>query len=310
MSITILSNVILTFFLTCGLFFIENERKMKIPNQLIYLWGILSTILNIGIPYLLKLPLSIPAILITGGVGTIINLAVKEKIELQKIYIRSLSVLLLFFLSSLLQYIPIFVFSIDISNTTPEIESYLTLFSNTCLLIGLIFLYWKELKKEFKIFWKHKMENLDTGFKYWFLGVILMIASNTIILLLLPKANAGNEQAVQEIIHASPWISLISTGILAPFIEEITFRKTFRDIIPNNTLFILISGFIFGSLHVVLAINSLYDLAYLVPYCSLGFCFGIIYAKTKTVFTSIAFHMIHNFALTLLSIATTMVILW
>ncbi len=309
MSITILSNIILTLFFTCGLFFIENQRGIKIPNKFIYLWGIISTILSIGISYLLKVPVSIPTILVAAGIGTTINLTVKEKIELQKNYIRSLSVLLLFFFSSLLQFIPIFLFSIDIENTTPEIESYLALFSNSCLLIGLIFLYWKDLKKEFKIFWEHKMENLDTGFKYWFLGIILMIASNTLILLLLPKANAGNEQAVQEIIHASPWISLISTGILAPFIEEITFRKAFRDMISNNVLFILISGFIFGSLHVVLALNSLYDLAYLIPYCSLGFCFGIIYAKTKTVFTSITFHMIHNFALTLLSIASTMVIL-
>ena len=110
-------------------------------------------------------------------------------------------------------------------------------------------------------------------------------------------------------IQASPWISLIGTGLFAPFIEEIIFRKAFRNMISNDTLFILISGIIFGGLHVVLSLNSYYDLAYLIPYCSLGIAFGFIYIKTKTVFTSFVMHALHNTALTIISVASMLVIL-
>ena len=156
---------------------------------------------------------------------------------------------------------------------------------------------------------KDKMKNLDTGFRCWFLGFVVMIVSNLFIAFLLPKAVAGNEESVQEIIQAAPWVSLISTGLLAPFIEEMTFRKAFRNMISNDRLFILISGIIFGGLHVVLSLNSYYDLAYLIPYCSLGIAFGFAYVKTKTVFTSFVMHTLHNTALTLISIASTLVFL-
>lgn len=306
---TVLTNILFTLLFNNGFFFIENYRGMKIPRKIIFLLGVCSMILSGVCLFLLGLELSIPSIIITGIIGTSINVVVDQNLKLQAIFIRSASVLLLFFVISLVQIIPIILFSIDVDQMNATTESYLNLFSSICLLAILLFIYWKDLKVEFQLFWKNKMKNMDIGFKYWFLGLIIMIASNTLILLLLPKATAGNEEAVQEFIHATPWISLISTGILAPIIEEITFRKTFRDAISNDTLFILVSGFIFGGLHVVLSITSIYDLAYLIPYCSLGISFGFIYVKTRTIFTSISIHMLHNFALTLLSIVTTLVIL-
>lgn len=307
-----LTSILFTLFFNNVLFFIENRNGLKVSKMIIYIWGFCSMILSglciLFLAHQLTLPI-IFSILNTGTIGTIINLNVHENLGLQKVYTKSLLVIFLFFFTSIIQIIPVLIFNMDMENLSLEMESYLSLFSQVVLVVLLFLIYGKELKKEFQIFKKNKMEHLDTGFRYWLIGFIVMLVSNILIGLLLPKAIAGNEETVQEIIKASPWVSLISTGILAPFIEEITFRKAFRNMISNDTLFIWISGLIFGALHIVFSFNSIYDIAYLIPYCSLGISFGYMYAKTKTVFTSMAVHTIHNFVLTAFSIASVLVIL-
>ncbi len=306
-----LTSIIFTLFFNNILFFIENHQGLKVPKTIVYIWGICSMILSGLCIFFLSGQISIPialSVLITGVVGTIINLTVQENLELQKVYTKNLLVIFLFFFYSVVQIIPILIFNIDLEKASLETQCYLTLFSQICLIVGLIFIYRKELKKEFQIFWKDKMKNLDTGIRYWVIGFIVMYVSNLIITLLLPKAVAGNEETVRSLITASPWISLISTGFFAPFIEEITFRKAFRNMISNDKLFIWLSGLIFGALHIVFSFSSIYDIAYLIPYCSLGISFGYMYVKTKTVFTSIAMHTAHNFFATLV-IISMMVIL-
>ena len=304
-----ISNILWTMLFNNVLFFIENKRGLKVPRSAIYIWGVISMILTGILMLTTHAFLSLPSILITGITGTTINLTVQENLELQRTFTKSLLIIFLFFFSSIFQIIPILMFQIDIDHASLLTQSYLSLFSQICFIGILIVVYYQELKEELQIFLKDKMKNLDTGFRCWFLGFVVMIVSNLFIAFLLPKAVAGNEESVQEIIQAAPWVSLISTGLLAPFIEEMTFRKAFRNMISNDRLFILISGIIFGGLHVVLSLNSYYDLAYLIPYCSLGIAFGFAYVKTKTVFTSFVMHTLHNTALTLISIASTLVIL-
>ena len=110
-------------------------------------------------------------------------------------------------------------------------------------------------------------------------------------------------------IGASSIISIITIGILAPIIEELTFRKAFKDIFKNKWLFILGSGLIFGALHVVLSLNSPWDLFLIIPYSSLGIAFGYTYYKTDNIYTSIIMHVFHNTALTIISIVGAMIIL-
>ena len=48
--------------------------------------------------------------------------------------------------------------------------------------------------------------------------------------------------------------------------------------------------------------TSLVDYLYIIPYGALGGAFALAYYETKTVFTSMSFHMIHNIILVLMSI--------
>ena len=82
--------------------------------------------------------------------------------------------------------------------------------------------------------------------------------------------------------------------IYAPLTEEIIFRKSIKDITNNKKIYILLSGFIFGSLHVITSLTSPIGLLYLIPYCSLGCIFAHLYHKTDNIFSTITAHSIHN----------------
>ena len=222
-------------------------------------------------------------------------------INFQKIP-KLIVIIFLFFFASLLQLIPIKIFNLDINNITITQQLWLTIFSDGILLIILAIIYRKTLKEDFQKIKGNFYQMLDSGIKYWLIGLVAMVISNLIIGLFLTQAQATNEQGVQELIHGSGILSIITIGILAPIIEELTFRKAFREVFEHKILFAFASGLIFGSLHVVLSLNSWWDLFYIIPYSSLGIAFGYMYQKTDNIYTSIIMHMFHNTALTLLSL--------
>jgi len=92
-------------------------------------------------------------------------------------------------------------------------------------------------------------------------------------------------------------------------VEELVFRKAFKDAIKNKWLFIIISGLIFGGMHVVGSYTTITDLLFIIPYSCLGFAFAAAYYNTDTIFTSITLHMIHNTILTVTSILTLLILI-
>ncbi len=216
-----------------------------------------------------------------------------------KTIFKVLLVFLIFFFGRYFQLIPIWLFSLK--DVTPTGGILLSTFSN--IMIGIIFylLYRKELKKEFKRFKDNFNECFDVGTRYWLIGLLVMMASNILISLFFQGQGATNEKMVQDLIDVSPLIMLINTGIIGPFLEEIMFRKTFKKIFHNKGVFILMSGLVFGSLHVLTVLTSPSELLYIIPYTSLGISLAMMYVKTDTIFTSITMHMFHNIILTLLS---------
>lgn len=206
---------------------------------------------------------------------------------------------LLFFESIYIQKFIVFIFHIQ--KITPSISTVLNLISNVVILSILFLLYQKELKKEFQVFKKNLSNNIDTGFKYWLIGLAGMMISNILITIIFQAGGANNEQQVQKMIQTAPLFMLINAGLIAPINEELLFRKNFRNVLKNNLAFILISGIFFGYLHISSA-TSIEQIVYIIPYSSLGISFAIMYCKTHTIFTSISMHMIHNTILTILSI--------
>ena len=210
-------------------------------------------------------------------------------------------IILGFYLSGFFALIPINLFNMDAKNMSDSTNLLLSLFSNICFLGILVLIYFKKLKEEFFIFKKDISGNMDIAIKYWMGGLVLMAASNLFLNFVLNLGQAENEEIVQSMIDASPYIMLISAGLIGPIIEELVFRRSFRDAFLNKWVFALSSGLVFGALHVVTLEPSLLEYLFIIPYSALGISFALMYDKTKTVFTPIIMHIIHNSVLILLS---------
>jgi len=220
-----------------------------------------------------------------------------KKNDLDIRIVKLIIVFLLFYFSSYFQYIPVLLFNIH--NVTPQIRVLLNLFSNLCLVIIFFFIYKDDLRKEFKKFREDPWEKINIGLGYWAIGIIIMIVSNLVINRIV-GGGASNEEAVQSMIKSLPLVMLINAGFIAPFSEEMVFRKAFRDVLKKRWLFAICSGFIFGLLHCLG--GPLIEYLYIIPYGVLGFSFALAYDKTDTVFTPLFLHTFHNTALILVSI--------
>ena len=208
---------------------------------------------------------------------------------------------LIFYFSSYLQAVPIAIFGIDVNNYTVTDLAIVNSFTDLILVLILIIIYFNELKKEFLTFKSHWKTSVDTAFKYWFVGLMIMCISNIAIGFMTSLGTSSNEQAVQGLINSTPYLMLFTAGILAPIAEEITFRKGVSKIFKNKWVYATASGLIFGFLHVMGSSNPL-EYLYIIPYGSLGFFFALTYYDTKSIYPSIIMHAIHNSALVLLSI--------
>ena len=219
-----------------------------------------------------------------------------------KYIIKGIIVFLIFELSVYLQYIPIILFKINIKTISTTTALVLSLFSSIMTFIILFFIYRKDLKKDFKDFIKNKEDYMDIGIRCWIIGLLIMFFSNIVLNLIIKAGGANNEKAIQSMIKALPILMIVDAGIIAPFNEEIVFRKTLKDIFKNKWIFITASFLLFGSVHVISSAKTLYDYLYIIPYGALGAAFAYAYHKTNNIFTSITLHMIHNIILILISI--------
>ena len=119
-----------------------------------------------------------------------------------------------------------------------------------------------------------------------------MIISNIIISFFI-EGNSTNETLIREYINIMPIYMIFSSCIYAPFTEEMVFRKSLRNCFNNKVLYILLSGLIFGSMH-LLSASSIVELVFLIPYSALGCAFAYMYSKTDNIFVPMSFHMMHN----------------
>lgn len=216
--------------------------------------------------------------------------------------IKLIFIFMLFYYVNYSVYIVMKLLNITKADLNGSALVILNAFTDLILMFILFLIYRKDLIKDFDKFRANPIDNLDSGIKYWFVGLIGMIVSNVIINLVFSTGGPGNEKTVQSMISNLPWLMLIDAGIIGPFIEEIVFRKTFKDATKNKWLFIILSSLIFGGLHVTSNIVHWYDALYILPYSCLGLSFALSYNETDTIFTSMFMHMIHNTVLILSSI--------
>lgn len=229
------------------------------------------------------------------------NETIKELRKYTKLFIIGISTIFIYILEPFLKIAILLIEKVNQNNLTLTSKViYLSLFE--IMIASIISLINHEkLIKNFKDFKKNYKTYLQKYLPYYILALIIMMTSNLIINRLTGSI-AGNEQAIQETLTKSPIYIFIQAAIIAPFIEEMVFRQSIRNIIKDNITFIITSGLIFGGLHVIGNINTIYDILYIIPYATPGIIFAYILTKTDNIFVPISIHFIHNFLLVTLQI--------
>ena len=168
-----------------------------------------------------------------------------------------------------------------------------TILGNMLFIAILYLMYKKDLDEEFITFIKSFKNNFKTGFKYYLAGLVAMMVFNLFISIII-KGVSTNESLVREMLFEMPIFTMISISLIAPLSEELTFRKSLEPLFKNKWVYALSCGLIFAACHLVAGEFKLINLLYLLPYGSLGFVFALMDKETKTTFTSVMMHMIHN----------------
>ena len=187
-------------------------------------------------------------------------------------------------------------FGINYSNLKYNNKVLLVFTFYVIYLLFIIFMYRKELIEDIHDFKKNYKKYLNKYVALYFLGVLLMAVSNLILQKITNLEISGNEENVRALISKVPLFMAFSSVIYAPFIEEMIFRKSIKNIINNKYVFIILSGIIFGALH----ISNFRDFNQIlmgIPYIIMGIDFAYIYYKTNNIFTTMTFHLCHNLIL-------------
>ena len=187
-------------------------------------------------------------------------------------------------------------------NISDDLAVLLKLMADITFAGVLFFIYKKTIIEDFKKFFKNLKNILPTSLLYWGIGLFVMAISNIAIAKLTGIDTSTNQENVIKIIKAAPILALLITTVIAPFTEEIVFRKTFKDAIQSKIPFILISGIAIGAIHIISSFDNPLGLLYIIPYSALGIAFGAIYYKTDNIFSTISIHMLHNGILVLLKL--------
>ncbi len=198
---------------------------------------------------------------------------------------------LIFTLFLFFEYIYVLI-GIDYNNLSLNTKVYLLLFKNIVFTIIFIVRYHEYLKDKFIDFKEHYKSYLAFSFKWWITGIIAMYFINMLIYF-ITKTLPTNEDSVNLIFKTNIFIALISTVVFAPFVEEMIFRKSLSDCFSNKILFMITSGLVFGSMH-VLVFNSYYELLYILSYGLFGVFFAHILNKKNNIYCTMAIHAFHN----------------
>lgn len=229
-----------------------------------------------------------------------------ERVEKKVIYgLIALGLLLLYTFKDVIAIIGMLVLGFNLETMSTSVQIIFYLVVDVLILLFFIWVYRKDFLANFKsYFGKGFGKRFRQSLLFWIGGLMIMMISNYCISLLRDGAIANNEESVRSLIDLAPWYMGFEIIILAPILEELIFRKSIRNVFHNKYLYIFMSGFIFGGMHVFLSMTSALDLLYLIPYGALGIVFACLYQKTDNIFSTITIHSFHNTLAFLLYVVT------
>lgn len=189
---------------------------------------------------------------------------------------------------------------LDLSNVTVSVLANMAVYILAILMF--LWVFRKSIFGELKAFFMNFKTCGRVAFFNWLKGLVFMMLTN-IIIISLAGGLAVNEAGNREMISALPVFSALSMIFFGPFLEEVSFRKSFRHVFKSDRAFLIFTSLLFGGAH-LLSLFTEFNLAYIIenwtqllfiiPYSGFGYFLGKAYLETDNIFTSIFAHMFHN----------------
>ena len=217
----------------------------------------------------------------------------KKKNNIVKKIIKPIGIIILYFFISSFYVDFLLLFGIHYEKLNNVFKTTYLVLYDACFAALLIYIYKKDFIFGFKDLIKNISKHLDF-IRVWIAALVLMVISNLIIVNFTVNEVATNQQAAIDQLQTFPVYLILSAIITAPIIEETIFRLTIRKLINNKIIFIIISGLLFGFLHVIYSYTNITDFLYVIPYSIPGFAFAYMLVKTDNICVPISLHMLHN----------------
>lgn len=164
-------------------------------------------------------------------------------------------------------------------------------------LIGMfIYVFGKDLKKDFLNFKKNTTKNFSTIAIGIFGCLMLTGIVGYIYNLLGITGDSDNQETINTVLTSKGWVPMvISVVFIAPFTEEMLFRKTLYGTCKykfsiSDPITIALITFVFALIHVA----SLENLKFIFQYLPLAFVITYSYHHSKNIFVPMAIHFLNN----------------
>lgn len=194
---------------------------------------------------------------------------------------------------------------LGVNKLSTPLKLFVALIYDLFILITIIFAYLKTIVNDFNDFKSNIKYFINNYFKFFFLNLGLMMIANIIIANITSLNNSTNQEYITSLLDKYPLYTIFTAVLIAPITEELIFRLNIRKIFKNDLVFIIMSGLIFGAIHMTVA-ASFKELLFIIPYSIPGFIFAYTLAKSKNIFVPISLHTMHNTLMILLQLLLTL----
>lgn len=231
------------------------------------------------------------------------------KDNVKNIFKLIISFVLFFNLSLVIAYIFKLV-GINYSDFNYIDYACLNTFIELIMFVVVILFYKKYLKKDLVLFKLNKKDYIKKIVSYFLIFLVVkygvaIFSSLLLVMLGSDLVTSENQEAVVNLAKKLPFMMMISTSLLAPFVEEGIFRLGIRKVINNKYLFILVSGLIFGFMHIFPTELPLYvALIESLNYVTMGLLLAYIYNETDNIYVVVIIHALNNLLSMLMILAT------
>lgn len=231
------------------------------------------------------------------------------KDNVKNIFKLIISFVLFFNISLVIAYIFKLV-GINYSDFNYSDYACLNTFIELIMFVVVLLFYKKYLKKDLVLFKLNKKDYIKKIISYFLIFLVVkygvaLFSSLLLVMLGSDLVTSENQESVVTLAKTLPFMMMISTSLLAPFVEEGIFRLGIKKVINNKYLFILVSGLIFGFMHIFPTELPLYvALIESLNYVTMGLLLAYIYNETDNIYVVVIIHALNNLLSMLMILAT------